>query len=145
MIKCNDCFCPVFKDNRCCFGCPQKETCGSDACDQEPKSCGYSEGEATDLEVFQNKALATMQAIADLNLQKQRLDAQDKDLRKQLQEFMDQYGVKKFENDLVKITYVEPTTRTSIDSTRLKKELPDIAKQYSKVSQIKGSVRIEVK
>ena len=66
-------------------------------------------------------------------------------VRQELQEAMDKYGVKKFENDILKITYVEPTTRTSIDSARLKQELPAIAEKYTKVSQVKGSVRIDVK
>ena len=101
--------------------------------------------ESTELTVFQSKALATMQTIADLDLQKKQLEAQDKVVRQQLQELMDQYGIKKFENDILKITYVEPTTRTTIDSKKLKEDLPAIAEKYSKVTQVKGSVRIEVK
>ena len=58
---------------------------------------------------------------------------------------MDKYGVKKFENDILKITYVEPTTRETIDSKKLKAELPAVAAKYTKISQVKGSVRIEVK
>jgi predicted phage-related endonuclease len=101
--------------------------------------------ETTDLALFHNKAMVIMQNIANLDKQKKQLEAQDKVLRQDLQKAMDKYGVKKFENDILKITYVEPTTRTAIDSARLKKELPAIAEKYSKTSQVKGSVRIEVK
>ena len=89
--------------------------------------------------------MVIMQKIAELDLQKKQLEAQDKAVRQELQAAMDKYGVKKFENDILKITYVEPSTRTSIDSARLKKELPAVAEKYSKISQVKGSVRIEVK
>jgi hypothetical protein len=40
---------------------------------------------------------------------------------------------------------VAPTTKTTIDSTKLKKEHPDIAEQYTKVSNVSASVRITVK
>lgn len=89
--------------------------------------------------------MAIMQKIVDLNLQKKQLEAQDKEVRQQLEKVMGEYGIKQFENDLLKVTYVEPTTRTTIDSKKLKEELPAVAEKYTKVSQVKGSVRIEVK
>ena len=58
---------------------------------------------------------------------------------------MEQYNVKKFENDSVKFVYVEPTTRTSVDSTKLKKEQPEIYEKYLKTSNVSASVRITVK
>lgn len=129
----------------CCRECPDANCC-EDRCDLDPNICGDSEFvESTDLTVFQSKALATMQTIAELDRQKKELEAQDKVVRQQLQEFMDQYGIKKFENDILKITFIEPTTRTTIDSKKLKEDLPAIAEKYAKVSQVKGSVRIEVK
>jgi uncharacterized protein YpuA (DUF1002 family) len=94
---------------------------------------------------FQSKAMAIMQKIVDLNIQKKQLEAQDKDVRQQLEKVMGEYGITSFENDLLKVTYVAPTTRTTIDSAKLKKELPAVAEKYTKISQVKGSVRIEVK
>ena len=58
---------------------------------------------------------------------------------------MEEAGVKSYEDDYVKFTYVAPTTRTTIDSARLKKELPDVAKQYSKETITKASVRTTFK
>ena len=43
----------------------------------------------------------------------------------------------------VKLTYVAPTTRTSIDTKKLKEEEPEIAKKFTKVSEVKASVRID--
>jgi hypothetical protein len=66
-------------------------------------------------------------------------------MREKLLEAMEQYGVKTFENDMLSVTYVAPTTRTTIDSTKLKKDMPEIAEKYQKVSDIKASIKITVK
>ena len=66
-------------------------------------------------------------------------------MKEKLLAAMEAYGVTKFENDVIKITYYAPSTTTSIDSTRLKKEQPDIAKEYSKTSSKKSYIKIEVK
>ena len=58
---------------------------------------------------------------------------------------MEENNVKTFENDRVRITYVAPSERETIDSKKLKVELPDIAKKYTKVSTTKASVRITIK
>ena len=145
MIKCEDANCEHGHGTTCCFVCDDRNTCNH-KCDCDPEGCGLSvKEETTDLVPFQTKAMAIMQKIVDLNIQKKQLEAQDKDVRQQLEKAMGEYGITSFENDLLKVTYVEPTTRTTIDSTRLKKELPAIAEKYSKISQVKGSVRIEVK
>lgn len=43
------------------------------------------------------------------------------------------------------ITRIDPSERISIDSTRLKKEKPDIAAKYSKTTNVKGYVRITLR
>ncbi|MBR2493887.1 MAG: hypothetical protein IKB64_10600 [Paludibacteraceae bacterium] len=43
----------------------------------------------------------------------------------------------------VKLTYVGPSTRTSIDSKKLKEEEPELAKKFTKTSNVNASVRIE--
>jgi uncharacterized protein YpuA (DUF1002 family) len=73
------------------------------------------------------------------------LEAQDKEIRKQLTDVMGVYGVKNVDNDILKITYVAESTRTTIDSAKLKKDYPDIAEKYSKTSKVSASVRISVK
>jgi hypothetical protein len=52
-------------------------------------------------------------------------------------------GIKKFDNGEISITYIEPTTRVSIDSKKLKEELPDVYKKYSKESEVKASIKIK--
>ena len=42
-----------------------------------------------------------------------------------------------------KLTYVSPSTRSSIDSKKLKEEEPAIAEKYTKTTNVKASVRLE--
>ena len=53
---------------------------------------------------------------------------------------MEENGIKQFENDVVKITYTSPSTRTVID-TKLVEEL-GLTHQLSKETPVKGSVRV---
>lgn len=135
----------------CCLVCEEKETCEA-ICGyvaegrlKEPKDCKEAILEGNELKEFENNSFAIIRAIANIASKKKELDEQDKEMRMQLEKAMDQFGVKSFENDLVKITYVEPTTRTSVDSAKLKKKYPDVYAECSKVSEVKGSVRIAVK
>ena len=144
MVKCKSAGCMFGKGDICCCEC--SDEC-DDRCGTMPLTCGDSvmEESTTDLTLFQSKAMAIMQEIADLDRMKKQLEAKDKVVRQELQEAMDKYGIKKFENDILKVTYVEPSTRTTIDSKKLKEELPAIAEKYTKTTMVKGSVRIDVK
>lgn len=83
--------------------------------------------------------------IKRIEEQKKAAEAQATELRAQLMQAMEANGVNSFENENIKITYVAPTTRTAIDSAKLKKELPEIAEKYSKTSNVKASLRITLK
>lgn len=127
----------------CCFFCNKKETC-EDVCGEMEERC-EEQVEETDLQVIQSAVPDVLQAITDITVQKKKLDEQEKVMKQKLLQAMEEYGVKSFENAKVKFMYVAPTTRTSIDSAKLKKEHPDIAEQYSKTSNVSASVRITVK
>ena len=45
----------------------------------------------------------------------------------------------------ITISYIAPTQRESIDTAKLKKEMPEVALHYKKVSKVKASVRITTK
>ena len=97
---------------------------------------------AGDLEM---QLIAAEEAIKAIDLQKKEAEATAEKLRQVLLEKMREENIKSFENDRLKITYIAPTTREAIDSARLKKELPEIAEQYKKISNVKDSVRITLK
>lgn len=128
----------------CCLECEERESC-KDVCTELSPDCEDAFTEETGLATMQKEAAAVIQAIANLTVQKKKIEDQEKAMRSQLQAAMEKYGVKTFETDEVKFTYVAPTTRTTIDSAKLKKDLPDVAAQYSKTSPVSASVKITVK
>ena len=77
-------------------------------------------------------------------LQQYRIEAEmlEKELKQELLEAMEEYGIKKWSSDLFQAIYIAPSERTSLDTKRLKEELPDIAEEYSKTSKVKSSVRV---
>lgn len=59
-----------------------------------------------------------------------------------IKEFIENNNVGSFKTDLIKVQYTSATTATSIDATRLKKELPKIAAEYSTVSARSSSIKL---
>jgi len=83
--------------------------------------------------------------IKAIEEQKKAAEAQATELRAAIMKAMEDNAVTSFENDRIKITYVAATTRTAIDSAKLKKEMPEIAEKYTKKSNVKASLRITLK
>ncbi|MRI73384.1 endonuclease [Enterococcus mundtii] len=71
------------------------------------------------------------------------IKAQQKDFRDQLYQKMEENDIKKIDTGDIVITRVLPAVRKSVDSTKLKKDLPDIYNQYLKEAEVKGSIRIK--
>lgn len=144
MIKCNN-ECPLGKFNECCHSCPDIETC-NDACESNPNTCGEATfDEETGLVAFKEQQLSVLQQIANLITTKKKLEEQEKELKDKLKEAMEKYGIKKFDNDILKITYIAETTATSIDSAKLKKKYPAIAEECSKTSKKSAYIKVEIK
>ena len=134
----------------CCYDCKDARDC-EDVCptyielDKKVlKECEELE-QVEELVTLDQKVPEVIKAITSLLTQKKQIEEQEAIMRTKLQEAMEQFNVKAFENDDVKFTYIAPTERRSIDTTRLKKEHPEIAEAYQKVSQVKASVKIEIK
>lgn len=128
----------------CCHFCEDQGGC-VDACKDDHTKCDELVQEETELQVMQSAVPEAIKIITEINIQKKKLDEQEKLMRVKLLEAMETYGIKKFENEHIAFTYVAPTTKTTIDSTKLKKKYPDIAEECSKVSNVSASVRISVK
>lgn len=115
-------------------------------CSNLPDECIHANyEEMNELQIFESKTLATIEAIRDVTNQKKLLEVQDKNMRAQLEKIMEECGIKSFENDMIKITYINQTERKTIDSDKLRKELPDVAEKYTKVSKVKATTKITVK
>ena len=83
--------------------------------------------------------------IDSLNEQKKEAETRLDEIKQVLIKAMKHNGIKTLENDYIALTYVAPTTRSTIDSARLKKELPDVAAAYGKTSEVAESLLIKVK
>lgn len=133
----------------CCYDCTDVKTC-KDKCPtfeelgkKVLKEC--EELEQVEIVTLDQKVPQAIKAMTDMLAQQKALEQQISDMREVIKAAMEQYGVKSFENDDIKMTYIAPSERKTIDSTRLKKEHPEIAEAYQKVSQVKASVKIEIK
>ena len=73
------------------------------------------------------------------------MQTKNEEIKEQIKISMEENDIKKFENDYISITYVAPTTRTTVDSKLLKEKYEDIYKECSKVSDVKSSIRIKIK
>lgn len=74
--------------------------------------------------------------------QKKNAEERSKKLKEVILKEMEDRNLQSIEKDGIKITYVSPTTRKTIDSTALKKDYPEIAEKYTKETQIKATLRI---
>ena len=83
-----------------------------------------------------------LEEFKSLNQARLKAEMMEKELKQELREAMEAHGIKKWSNDYFQATYIAETERTSLDSKRLKTELPDIAEEYSRTSKVKSSVRV---
>ena len=146
MIKCKN-KCPYEKYDGCCIGCADRETC-DEVCEQAVNVDKCEDAifdEESAMVEFGNQQLAVLQKIATVVNMKKQCEEQEKELKDQLKQAMEKYGVKKFESDILNITYVAESVATSIDSAKLKKLHPDIAEECSKVSKKSAYIKVEVK
>ena len=74
-----------------------------------------------------------------------KMKEQQQKYRDILKDAMEKQGIKSFENDKVKITYVCPQDRLSVDSAKLKKEYPQIWGECQKLTKVKSSLKITIK
>ena len=74
----------------------------------------------------------------ELNLMKEKVDK----VKKNLYGTMEKEGIKTVDRGKLKITYVAPSTRTSVDSKKLQKEEPEIYKKYVETTTVAGSIKI---
>lgn len=73
-----------------------------------------------------------------------KMELAEKEFKEVLKEKMQELGKTSLIKDGMSIIYKKATTRTSIDTTRLKNELPDIYENYSKTSDVSASITISV-
>ncbi|MDT2011211.1 lambda-exonuclease family protein [Carnobacterium divergens] len=81
--------------------------------------------------------------MLELNKKIEKLKYKQKEYRELLYQKMEKDDIKKIDTGEIIVTRMLPTTRKSIDSTKLKKEKPEVYEAYVKESSVKGSIRIK--
>lgn len=110
------------------------------------KDCEIYEAPSLELTVADSEKIVAVQSeLKALDDRKKELEKQEAELKEFLIQKMEETGVKQVDNELFKITYVAPSQRETLDSARIKKELPEVAATYTKTSVVKASVRITLK
>lgn len=98
---------------------------------------------------FSDKYIATMQRYADLENTIKELEDTKKKVRSEIQEAMEFYGIRSFENDILKLTLVAPSVSKTIDTSALRISEPDIydelIEKYPKETHRKQSLRVTVR
>lgn len=82
---------------------------------------------------------------AEFQKQVAKMDMKVKEIKEALKEAMEKHGLTGYEDEFIKVSYRKPSQRVTVDSKRLKEELPDVYIEYSKVSDVASSVSIEAK
>ena len=99
-----------------------------------------------ELVVFEKQNLALFKGLADATKAKKKLESDEKKLKTKLEKLMNDYGIKSIDNQYIKITRVNGSTSTSIDTKELEKEVEgELLEDYPKITTRKDSIRFEVK
>ena len=96
---------------------------------------GVSEEELEELEELMEDIKSKEE---ELNLLKEKVDK----VKETLYGTMEKEGIKTVDRNKLKITYVAPSTRVSVDSKKLQKEEPEIYNKYVKTTTVAGSIKI---
>lgn len=96
-----------------------------------------------DMQISQLADVETI--IKEIEDSKKQAEARAQELRAAIMTAMKNNGVSVFENERMRIAYVAPSVRSSVDTARLKKDMPDVYQSYLRESQIKESLRITLK
>jgi len=85
-----------------------------------------------------------MDELITISDTKKQLEEREKAIKDVLLQHMSDAGADKWANDLIEVTRNGAYERTSIDSTRLKKEQPDLFERFKKVTNVAESITYKV-
>lgn len=89
-------------------------------------------------------AKEAVQQIKDFEKLKAEIDLKEKELKQGLKDAMEELGIKKFIVNGLCATIKEATVRKSLDTTRIKNELPDIYEEYLKETPVSSSITLTI-
>jgi len=149
-FNCKNVGCPKEK-KICCFFCEEVDTCGAACLDalelEEPSTCPDADMSVVpnERERFMMENARALKTITSILVDQKKQEAKLKSMREAIQSSMEKHEIVKFETDDIIITYKQASTRKTFDSTRFKKDHPEMAEEYQKVSNVKASIMVKVK
>lgn len=131
------------------FALPMLPICQEGEDEEECKKCWEHAIENVEfknpVEVFVQNNIQLLDELRIAEEQYKMLKEGRDNLKEQLLKQMEMYGVNKFDNDKFSISYVKGSTGSKFNSTKFKKDYPDIYKDYSEPSIKSPSIRFKVK
>lgn len=125
----------------CCFECDDYKKCSIKCLEKDVSKCEEVIDEPEQVDV-----VTELEQMSIIKKQIDKLTEQMDSLKKVVLEKMELGKLKKVENDTLKVTYTAPTTRKTFDKDKFLKDHPEIDDDsYMKVSQVKASVKVELK
>ena len=102
-----------------------------------------------ELALFEEQGLQAFKNLSEITKQKKKLEDDEKKLKKYLEEKMDEFNIKSFDNEFIKITRVEDSESVSIDLNQMEREEPtlynELLSDYPKVTKRNPYVRFTVR
>lgn len=98
-----------------------------------------------EIEVFKEHNLQLLDDLRIAEEQYKMLKEGRDNLKEQLIKQMEIYGVDKFENDKMSISYVKGSIGSKFDTTKFKNDYPDTYKKYTVPAVRAASIRFKVK
>lgn len=85
------------------------------------------------------------QLLIEKETEYKKAEATAKELREQLCKAFEEQGIKSWETEKLRVTYVAPVERISVDSKKLKQKYANAYIDCQKLTKVKASVRVAVK
>lgn len=85
-------------------------------------------------------SIDVVEQIKNFQKLKAKMDIKEKELKASLKKAMEETGIKKFIIDGLCATIKEGTTRKSVDTKRMKEEIPEVYEAYLKESSVASSI-----
>lgn len=86
-----------------------------------------------------------LREIAEMEQKAKELSEKSKSLKEALEREMREHNVQKWTNDFFEVTLTQDYEKKAFDSTRLKKDNPNLYNDYLKTSMVKGHINIKIK
>lgn len=87
-----------------------------------------------------------IKGIVEFEKQALEMKLKQDELKESLLKAMEENEITNWEspNGEITVSYRKPSTRTTLDSKKLKEDMPDIYEEYSKTSNVKSSITLKV-